>query len=146
LIKIKICIFQYHFVLCLCHVYLYSKAELPKVKNGQITDHSYFSLFPIIFLLFCTEGCNNCGCKANKPAPSFDNIDFDDDNDASKILFAVLGPPLNNVMYIRWEHEIEKNTCLVKLHHSRSEINPCGSESSKEEDLSLHKESSLVIQ
>jgi hypothetical protein len=116
LIKIKICLFQYHFVLCLCHVYLYSEEEPPKVKNGQNTDHSYFSLFPIILLLFCTEGCNNCGRKANEPAPSLDNIDFDDDNndDASKILFAVLGPPPNNVMYTRWEHEIEMNTCLVK--------------------------------
>jgi hypothetical protein len=65
---------------------------------------------------------------------------------ASKILFAVLGPPQNNVMYIRWEHEIEKNTCLVKRHHSQSEIHPFGSESSKEEDLSVHKENNLVIE
>jgi hypothetical protein len=77
------------------------------------TIHIFFTISNH-FLLFCTEGCNNCGRKANGPAPSFDNIDFDYDNDASKTLFAILGPPPNNVMYIRWEHEIEKNTCLVK--------------------------------
>jgi hypothetical protein len=49
-------------------------------------------------------------------------------------------------MYTRWEHEIEKNTCLVKQHHSQSEINRRDSESNKEEDLSVHKESSLVIE
>jgi hypothetical protein len=49
-------------------------------------------------------------------------------------------------MYTRWEHEIEKKTCLVKQYHSQSEINPRGSESSKEEDLPVHKESSLVIE
>jgi hypothetical protein len=97
--------------------------------------------------IFCTEGCNNCGCKANELALPFDNIDFDDDNDASKILSAVLGPPPKNVMYTRWEHDKEKNTCFIKqYHYSQSLINPRGRESSKGEDLSVHIESSLAIE
>mmetsp|Transcript_35186 Transcript_35186/g.51673 ORF Transcript_35186/g.51673 Transcript_35186/m.51673 type:complete len:518 (+) Transcript_35186:41-1594(+) len=52
---------------------------------------------------FCTEGCdqNCCSHKGGGPAPPFIHKDIDDENDASRILWNVLGDPPKNVVFTR---------------------------------------------
>jgi len=63
---------------------------------------------------FCTEGCSkesrefNKSRKAGDPAPPFEHRDWDDDNDASKVLMKVLGDPPKDVMYTRWDYDEER--------------------------------------
>lgn len=64
--------------------------------------------------IFCTEGCcqHNYHCRyknRNEPAPPFAQHDFDDDWDASSVLFHVLGPPPENVVIRRWKWDEDKN-------------------------------------
>ena len=55
---------------------------------------------------FCTEGCDKKSkqyeFKEGDPAPPFIDRDIDDENDASMILFKVLGDPPANVRIKRW--------------------------------------------
>lgn len=57
-------------------------------------------------LIFCTEGCCD-GPKIQRekgnPFPPMAHPDYDDDNDAARILLKVLGDPPPNVVYKRWE-------------------------------------------
>ena len=68
-------------------------------------------------LIFCTEGLydsetgwcyNKLKVGGDDPFPPFKDSDFDDDNDASKVLAKVLGRPPSNVVYKRWERN-DKN-------------------------------------
>uniref|UniRef100_A0A7S4J1H5 Uncharacterized protein n=1 Tax=Odontella aurita TaxID=265563 RepID=A0A7S4J1H5_9STRA len=61
-------------------------------------------------LIFCTEGLCDGGPrprhrKGGDPPAPFANADWDDDNDAAKILRAALGDPPSNVAYRRWEKD-----------------------------------------
>lgn len=62
--------------------------------------------------LFCTEDITKIfGHKVGDPAPPFTHEDIDDENDAARVLQAVLGDPPKNVLYIRSD---EGNSPLPK--------------------------------
>lgn len=63
---------------------------------------------------FCTEGCSKESKEIRKnrkkgdPFPPFEHRDWDDDNDASKVLMKVLGDPPKDVVYSRWDYDEER--------------------------------------
>lgn len=65
-------------------------------------------------LCFCTEGCSKeareirDNRKKGDPFPPFEHRDWDDDNDAARVLMKVLGNPPNDVVYTRWDYDEER--------------------------------------
>lgn len=60
--------------------------------------------------------------KPGDPFPPFEHRDWDDDNDASKVLMKVLGDPPKDVVYIRWDYNEEQGkNVLVTLPRAPSD-------------------------
>lgn len=73
-------------------------------------------------LCFCTEDCDKCcSHKVGDPAPPFSHPDWDDDNDAAKVLQRVLGPPPKNVLYIRQNDTATSSLSVFPLESEREQ-------------------------
>jgi hypothetical protein len=81
---------------------------------------------------FCTEGCSKKSKEMRKnrkkgdPFPPFEHRDWDDDNDASKILMKVLGDPPKDVVYTRWDYDEEKGENVL-VTYPKTETSESGS-------------------
>jgi hypothetical protein len=76
---------------------------------------------------FCTEDCDKSKCcshQKGQPAPPFSHShnggDWDDDNDAARILMRVLGPPPTDVLYTRYEDKHEEGGLLPTANHANA--------------------------
>ena len=87
---------------------------------------------------FCTEGCSKESREIRKnrkpgdPFPPFEHRDWDDDNDASKVLMKVLGDPPKDVVYTRWDYDEEQGKNVLVTYPKASSEDPS---TSKAHDL-----------